>query len=219
MKLSSRLLKEIIKKVILQEQQLPWPGWNPQWSPSKGPPWGTWNPGRLSKLPMLLIKAKRQDLIKPALTQWHAWNAFDSVQIACKASPEACRNRETYYIRKYGFDKNGNRYGAGEYDVGLKVSGQRPSRRTRAAAPKRQQAAAPKRQQAAPPKRQQPAAPRRQQRVQPPQSAGQDHVVSGREWGHKIAKRYGIPWRKIKAYNNLTSDNLKQGQKLKIPPK
>ena len=45
------------------------------------------------------------------------------------------------------------------------------------------------------------------------------YTVRPGDTGSKIAKKFGVSWRKIRDLNGLTSDSLKPGQKLNIPAK
>lgn len=45
------------------------------------------------------------------------------------------------------------------------------------------------------------------------------YTVRPGDTGSKIAKKFGVSWRKIRDLNGLTSDGLKPGQKLNIPAK
>jgi len=45
------------------------------------------------------------------------------------------------------------------------------------------------------------------------------HVVKANDTLSSISRKYGVPWKQIRAANNLKSENIKVGDKLKIPAK
>lgn len=45
------------------------------------------------------------------------------------------------------------------------------------------------------------------------------HVVKANDTLSSISRKYGVPWKQIRSANNLKSENIKVGDKLKIPAK
>lgn len=51
------------------------------------------------------------------------------------------------------------------------------------------------------------------------ESAATVHVVKANDTLSSISRKYGVPWKQIRAANGLKSENIKIGDKLKIPAK